>query len=71
MERRHKVILVDGMHGDRAMPALEESEELAKIGADLIVLGCESEDDIIARAHTMYAKQQSCQAGLPNAIAGP
>ena len=50
MEKRRKVILVDGMQGDQAMPALEETEELSKIGADLVVLGCRSEDDIIAQA---------------------
>ncbi|MGD9143420.1 MAG: C-terminal binding protein [Dehalococcoidia bacterium] len=50
MEKRHKVILVDGMQGNQAMPALEETGELAKIGAELVVLGCESEDDIISEA---------------------
>ena len=50
MEKRHKVILVDGMDGDRAMPALEESEELAKVNAELIILGCKTEDEIIAQA---------------------
>jgi D-3-phosphoglycerate dehydrogenase len=50
MEKRHKVILVDGLEGDRAMPALEESEELAKVNAELIILGCRSEDEIIAQA---------------------
>jgi D-3-phosphoglycerate dehydrogenase len=50
MGKRFKVILVDGMQGDQAMPALEESEELAKIGAELIVLSCTCEDDIITEA---------------------
>jgi len=50
MGKRFKVILVDGMHGDQAMPALEESEELAKIGAELIIAGCTCEDDIITEA---------------------
>jgi len=50
MGKKFKVILVDGIHGDQAMPALEESEELNKIGAELVVMGCKSEDDIIAEA---------------------
>ncbi len=50
MEKRHKVILVDGIQGDQATPVLEESEELARINAELIILGCESEDDIITQA---------------------
>jgi D-3-phosphoglycerate dehydrogenase len=50
MVKRFKVILVDGMHGDQVMPTLEESEELNKVGADLVVLGCKSEDDIIGEA---------------------
>jgi D-3-phosphoglycerate dehydrogenase len=38
------------MEGDRAMPALEESEELAKVNAELIILDCKSEEEIIAHA---------------------
>jgi D-3-phosphoglycerate dehydrogenase len=50
MDRRFKVILVDGMEGGRAMPALEETEELAKVNAELVVADCTCEDDIIATA---------------------
>jgi D-3-phosphoglycerate dehydrogenase len=50
MEKRLKVVLVDGMEGDRAMPAREETEELAKVDAELVVAGCTCEDDIINTA---------------------
>ena len=50
MEKRFKVILVDGIEGGRAMPAMEETEELAKVNAELVVAGCTGEDDIIATA---------------------
>jgi D-3-phosphoglycerate dehydrogenase len=50
MARRHKVILVDGMEGDAPMPALEEREELAAIDAELVILGCRTEEDLIAQA---------------------
>ncbi len=47
---RHKVILVDGMEGDAPMPAIEEREELAAIDAELVILGCRTEDDLIEQA---------------------
>ena len=50
MEKRFKVILVDGIQGGQAMTALEDAEELRKVGAELVVLGCKSENDIIAEA---------------------
>jgi D-3-phosphoglycerate dehydrogenase len=50
MDKRFKVILVDGMKGGREMPVLEETEELAKVNAELVVAGCTGEDDIIATA---------------------
>jgi D-3-phosphoglycerate dehydrogenase len=50
MDKRFKVILVDGMESGRAMPALEETGELAKANAELVVAGCTCEDDIIATA---------------------
>jgi D-3-phosphoglycerate dehydrogenase / 2-oxoglutarate reductase len=50
MARKLKVILVDGMEGDAPMPAIEEREELATIDAELIILGCRSEDDVITMA---------------------
>jgi D-3-phosphoglycerate dehydrogenase len=50
MDKRFKVILVDGMEGGRAMPALEEAEALAKVNAELVVAGCTCEDDVIATA---------------------
>ena len=42
MEKRFKVILVDGIQGGQAMTALEDAEELRKVGAELVVLGCKS-----------------------------
>jgi D-3-phosphoglycerate dehydrogenase / 2-oxoglutarate reductase len=50
MKKPLKAILVDGMEGGRPMPALEEIEELNKIGAELVVMDCRSEDDIINKA---------------------
>src|SRR3989304_4713576 len=50
MAPKHKVILVDGMDGDAPMPALEEREELAAIDAELVILGCRTEDELIAQA---------------------
>jgi D-3-phosphoglycerate dehydrogenase / 2-oxoglutarate reductase len=55
MKKQLKAILVDGMEGGRPMPALEEREELAKIGVDLVVADCRSEDDIIASARDAVA----------------
>ena len=45
-----EVVLVDGMEGDAPMPCLEEREELASLDAELIILDCRCEDDIIAQA---------------------
>jgi D-3-phosphoglycerate dehydrogenase / 2-oxoglutarate reductase len=50
MARKLKVILLDGMEGDAPMPAVEERDELATINAELIILGCRSEEDVIAMA---------------------
>ncbi len=50
MEKRFKVVLVDGVEGNQVMPVLEESEELAKVNAELVVAGCTCEDDIVATA---------------------
>jgi D-3-phosphoglycerate dehydrogenase len=50
MARKLKVILLDGMEGDAPVPAIEEHEELAAINAELVILGCQSEEDIMAMA---------------------
>jgi D-3-phosphoglycerate dehydrogenase len=50
MEKRFRVVLIDGIEGGRAMPVLEETEELAKVNAELVVAGCACEDDIINTA---------------------
>jgi D-3-phosphoglycerate dehydrogenase len=50
MDRKLKVILVDGVEGGAPMPAIEEREELAAIDADFVILGCRSEEDIIKMA---------------------
>ncbi len=50
MSKKHKIVLVDGMEGDAPMPCLEEQQELAAMGAELVVLDCRCEDDIIAQA---------------------
>jgi lactate dehydrogenase-like 2-hydroxyacid dehydrogenase len=50
MAPKHKVILVDGMEGDAPMPAIEEREELAAIDAELVILGCRTEEDLIEQA---------------------
>jgi D-3-phosphoglycerate dehydrogenase len=50
MAPKHKVILVDGMEGDAPMPAIEEREELAAIDAELVILGCRTEQDLIEQA---------------------
>ncbi|MCJ7604916.1 MAG: C-terminal binding protein [Dehalococcoidales bacterium] len=50
MNRKYRVVLVDGMHGDAPVPALEEREELAAIGAELVITGGRSEDDVIEMA---------------------
>jgi len=50
MEERYKVVLVDGMIGDTPIPVAEETEELAKVNADLVVADCQNKDEIIAAA---------------------
>jgi len=50
MEKQFKVMLVDGITDNRAMDVEEESAELAKVGAELMVAGCTCEDDIINQA---------------------
>jgi D-3-phosphoglycerate dehydrogenase len=50
MTRKYKVILVDGIEGGAPVPAIEERQELAEVDAELVILGCRSEDDIIALA---------------------
>jgi D-3-phosphoglycerate dehydrogenase len=51
MKKQLKVILVDGMEGGKPMPALEEREELAKMGVELDIADCRTEDEIIDTAH--------------------
>jgi D-3-phosphoglycerate dehydrogenase len=48
MERKVKVYRVD-RDGDR-IPGIEETEEITKIGAELVSVDSESEDDTIAKA---------------------
>lgn len=56
MKKQLKTILVDGMESSgRPMPALEEREELAKIGEDLVVADCRTEDDVINAARDAVA----------------
>jgi len=50
MEKKLKAILVDGKRGDRLMPTEEETAELVKSGAQLVIAGCNCEADLIEQA---------------------
>jgi D-3-phosphoglycerate dehydrogenase len=50
MKKRLKAILVDGLQGDLAMPAAEETVELAKCNAEFVIAGCSCEADLLAQA---------------------
>ena len=50
MKKRPKALLVDGKRGDQSMPVAEETEELAKSGAELVIAGCSCEADLIEQA---------------------
>ncbi len=50
MGKRLKAVLVDGIRGDIRVPAVEETEELARVDAELVIAGCTCEQDIIEHA---------------------
>jgi D-3-phosphoglycerate dehydrogenase len=50
MKKRPKAVLVDGKRGAQSMPVAEETEELAKSGAEFKVAGCSCEADLVEQA---------------------
>jgi D-3-phosphoglycerate dehydrogenase len=50
MNKKIVAMLVDGMEGNKPAPSIEEKKELEKVGAELIIADCQSEDDIINKA---------------------
>ena len=67
MEKRPKAVLVDGKRGGQSMPAAEETEELAKSGAEFEVAGCSCEADLVEQAVTQATKMLRDTASIERA----